>query len=347
MSGDEDHIFRRTKTRESVYSFLTMARPPPEEEDLEDGADEGGGEGEGDGEGGGESDGGSTTDDEDDPMAHLPSYVVARVGRLRELNEQQEGIMEKYLEERAALEHKFFAQLKPLRDERACVVRGDKDDEIKTPPPKEEDNAAAAATDDDSQPKVKGIPQFWLCAMTHVETVGELVTELDVDCLEKLMDITCDDDADGKGFTLKFHFAPNDYFHDSVLTKRYVVPNLLLSDEPILKNVEGCTIQWKPDKSLTFRQIKKKQRGKGKQKGQVRTVTKKEDTESFFRWFDAPKLPSMETMDEEEAEAVEELFDHDYEVALAFRRNIIPHAVLWFTGEVREIIRLSSCGTTL
>jgi nucleosome assembly protein 1-like 1 len=343
-----------------------MARPPREEDENDDGTDEGGGNG---GAEGGDEDDDSTTDDEDDPMAHLPSYIVARVGRLRELNEQQDVIMEKYLEERAALEQKFLAQLKPLHDERACVVRGDKDDEIKTPPPppKEEKKAGdvqgndgeaevGTADDavDDSQPKVKGIPQFWLCAMTNVETVGELVTELDVDCLEKLMNITCgtndticavcvwmhrayqeishtlshslldlDEDVDGKGFTLKFHFAPNDYFHDSVLTKRYVVPNLYLSDEPILKSVEGCTIQWKSDKSLTFRQIKKKQRGKGKQKGQVRTVTKKEDTESFFRWFDPPKLPSMETMDEEEAEAVEELFDHDYEVAQAFRRNII------------------------
>lgn len=309
-------------------------RPPaPEDDDeSEDGAEEVGGDGEGNDDG--ESGDGGSTDDEDDPMAHLPSYIVGRVGRLRELHEKQDGIMEKYLEERAALEQKFSAQLKPLHDERACVIRGDKDDEITT---KEEKGGEGGNGDGgDSQPKVKGIPQFWLCAMTNAEVVGELVTESDVDCLEKLMDITCDDDKDGKGFTLKFHFAPNDYFYDSVLTKKYVVPNLLLSDEPILKNVEGCTIQWKPDRSLTFQQIKKKQRGKGKHKGQVRTVTKKEDKESFFRWFDPPKLPSMETMDEEEADAAEELFDQDYEVAQAFRRNIIPNAVLWFTGEVRE-----------
>ena len=178
--------------------------------------------------------------------------------------------------------------------------------------------------------------------MTQMETVGELITEEDVDCLEHLKDITCADDDDGKGFTLRFIFGPNDYFHDTVLTKRYEVPNLLTSDEPILKQVEGCKIQWKaPDKSLTSRTIKKKQRGKGKNAGQVRTVTKTEKKESFFQWFDPPKMPSMDDMDEDEAEQLEEVFDSDYEVAQAFRTQIIPRAVLWFTGEVSIAVLMS------
>jgi Nucleosome assembly protein (NAP). len=38
-------------------------------------------------------------------------------------------------------------------------------------------------------------------------------------------------------------------------------------------------------------------------------------------------------MDEEEADAIEEAFDHDYDVAQQFRSHIIPKGVLWFTGE--------------
>jgi len=38
-------------------------------------------------------------------------------------------------------------------------------------------------------------------------------------------------------------------------------------------------------------------------------------------------------IDEEEAEAIEEAFDHDYDVAQQFRSHIVPKAVLWFTGE--------------
>lgn len=173
--------------------------------------------------------------------------------------------------------------------------------------------------------------------MTHNETTGELITEDDVDCLESLTNITCHDREDGKGFTLTFYFAPNEYFTNSTLTKAYNVPNLLLSDEPLLKGVTGTKVEWKSDeRALTYRMVKKKQRGKGKNAGQVRTVTKKEDLESFFKWFEPPDMPSMDDIDEEEAERLEELFDDDYEVAEAFRSHVIPRAVLWFTGQAEE-----------
>ena len=45
-------------------------------------------------------------------------------------------------------------------------------------------------------------------------------------------------------------------------------------------------------------------------------------------------MPALvDVMDKEEADAVEEAFDHDYDVAQAFRGHLIPKAVLWFTGE--------------
>lgn len=48
-------------------------------------------------------------------------------------------------------------------------------------------------------------------------------------------------------------------------------------------------------------------------------------------------MPALsEVMDEEEAQAVEEAFDHDYDIAQAFRGCVIPKAVLWFTGEAME-----------
>jgi len=44
-------------------------------------------------------------------------------------------------------------------------------------------------------------------------------------------------------------------------------------------------------------------------------------------------LPELADIDEEEADAIEEAFDHDYDVAQQFRGHIVPKAVLWFTGE--------------
>ena len=42
------------------------------------------------------------------------------------------------------------------------------------------------------------------------------------------------------------------------MIKRYEVPNILLDDELILKNVTGCDIHWKEGRRLTYRDVKKK-----------------------------------------------------------------------------------------
>jgi nucleosome assembly protein 1-like 1 len=270
-------------------------------------------------------------EDEEDPLLHLPAYVLSRVEKLQQLNEERDKVMEDYQKERAALEKNFEEKLKPLYNQRASIVRGKQDEAIA------EEFKSKSGNEEPRDPMpddVVGIPQFWACAMTQMETIGELITEEDVDCLEHLQDVTCVDREDGKGFTLSFFFAPNDYFSNTVLTREYEVPNLLLSDEPLLKNVRGTKIDWKPSRSLTHQPVKKKQRGKGKNAGQMRTVTKTEEKESFFNWFTPPEMPSMDSMDEEEAERLEEIFDNDYDVAQAFRFHVIPKAVSWFSGKV-------------
>ena len=45
------------------------------------------------------------------------------------------------------------------------------------------------------------------------------------------------------------------------------------------------------------------------------------------------KLPNMEDNDEEQADALEQAFDIDYDIAQAFCSHIVPKAVLLFTGE--------------
>jgi len=269
---------------------------------------------------------------EEDIMSTLPREVVRRVEKLKELNDARDRVMEDYLKERAALEQKYLARNKPFYEKRREIVKGNLDDAIDAlVVPAEED------AEDEVHVQAKGVPQFWACCMSHLETVAELVTEQDVDCLEHLIDVTCDDSPDGKGFTLKFYFEPNDYFENLVLTKRYEIPNLLLEDEPILKSVTGCDINWKHQRCLTHREIQKKQRSKsGRRAGQIRTVTKREHNDSFFHFFNPPKMPALGEMDEEEADAIEEAFDHDYDVAQSFRSHLVPKAVLWFTGEALE-----------
>jgi nucleosome assembly protein 1-like 1 len=266
-----------------------------------------------------------------DPMADLPWYVKQRVKKLTELNDEREKAMEGYLKERAAIEAKYQALCKPLYEKRSEIISGRMDDNIT------KENEGEEQPEEDDGERVAGVPQFWLCAIGHMDAVAELITEQDVDCLEHLQDITCDDDENGEAFTIKFHFGPNDYFENSVLTKRYEIPNLLLADEPILKNVEGCDIKWKSGRSLTYREVTKKQRGKGKNAGQIRSVKSEEHTDSFFNFFQPPKMPSLDMMDEEEADRLEQAFDQDYDIAQAFRSHIVPKAVLWFTGQVSRL----------
>jgi len=167
-----------------------------------------------------------------------------------------------------------------------------------------------------------------------------------------LEDIKCEDFENGQGFTLIFQFKENQpFFTNRVLTKCYEVPNLLLEDEPMLKSVKGCDIDWKPDMCLTFKEVKKKQRSKsGKRASQMRTITKKERCDSFFHFFSIPTVPNLKLgeIGEEEANAIEEVFDHDYVVAQSFRLHIIPNAVLWFTGEamqeeIENIVQAEEC----
>jgi nucleosome assembly protein 1-like 1 len=224
-------------------------------------------------------------EEDEDFMAELPQSVRHRVEKMKELNHHRDEIMDDYLKERAALEKKYSDLCKPLYAQRAEIIVGKKDKEIASQTINS-DNADAGEEADDEDELV-GVPEFWSCCIHNIEAISELVTERDNDCLLYLENVTCDDFDDGKGFELKFYFKEdNPYFTNKILTKKYEIPNLLLDDEPILKNVSGCDIQWKPDMCLTFRDVTKKQRSKsGKKAGQIRTVTKKERSESFFHFF--------------------------------------------------------------
>merc|ERR1711963_270207 len=94
----------------------------------------------------------------------------------------------------------------------------------------------------------------------------------------------------------------------------------------------GCQIDWKPNKNITVKQIKKKQ--KHKAKGSVRTITKQVKADSFFNFFDPPAVP-----DDPNAEVDEDtqaLLTADFEIGHYIRERIVPRAVLFFTGEALE-----------
>ncbi|KAJ1445249.1 nucleosome assembly protein-domain-containing protein [Pelagophyceae sp. CCMP2097] len=294
--------------------------------------------------------GGDDDDDDDDDDgfeiegAPLPIEVLRRVLGLKELHEQRELQLKDYAVERAALEKKYRELASPLFSQRCEVIAGRVEPVLSEahlqmvtdmPPPEETESA---------EPLV-GIPDFWLSALGRHEAFEHFLEEADVEALKFLVDVRVVDADDLGGFTIHFEFAENSFFANSVLTKTYTIPNLADSNgQPELVKIDGCEIAWKtPNDCLVQSEVKKRQKSKrGKNAGQTRVVTKLEPKPSFFHFFEAVKLPGVDEEendeenddgDEDEDNELREKIDNDVELAFALRNEIVPNAVLWFTGE--------------
>ncbi|EKF30383.1 nucleosome assembly protein-like protein, putative [Trypanosoma cruzi marinkellei] len=141
---------------------------------------------------------------------------------------------------------------------------------------------AAAAADG-------GIPDFWLTAMCNAEVVESMITERDRHALSFLQDIVMEyvDDDPQKGVRLNFHFAPNEYFTNTVLSKTYRMSFNEDSGDFEIDSMKATPVEWKsPEKNLTIILKKKKQRHK-KSKS-IRVVTQEEKCPSFFTLFTDP-----------------------------------------------------------
>lgn len=83
--------------------------------------------------------------------------------------------------------------------------------------------------------------------------------------------------------------------------------------------------------------MKKTQRHKGK--GTTRVVTREVKQDSFFSFFSPPKQPERKEGDDEddEEEEVDEETQRkiamDYQMGEVLKERIVPHAVMWFTGQ--------------
>eukprot|EP00271_Cylindrocystis_brebissonii_P010651 TRINITY_DN26924_c0_g1_i1.p1 TRINITY_DN26924_c0_g1~~TRINITY_DN26924_c0_g1_i1.p1 ORF type:complete len:474 (-),score=160.78 TRINITY_DN26924_c0_g1_i1:480-1757(-) len=250
----------------------------------------------------------------------LPTKVKARVEALQGLQKEHDELEAKFEEERRALEAKYRELYGPLYTKRFDLVNG-----VVEAPPSAEATEAGGKDEED----VKGVPEFWLTAMKSNEILQEQITERDESALKYLTDITWSPLPDQqKGFKLDFHFSANPYFKNSVLTKTYVMMD---EEDPVLEKAEGTDIQWNAGKNLTVKLLKKKPK-KGEKN--AKPITKTEDCESFFNFFSPPALPADdEEIEEEEAEALQEQMEDDFEIGSTLKERIIPRAVAWFTGE--------------
>lgn len=211
----------------------------------------------------------------------LPKVVKRRIKALKKLQVEALKIEAELSKEIFELETKYVAKFEPIWNKRKEIITGayePNDDECDFPSDPEdsdvegeegqekdgqekeakaiapaEDDKDAKTTEGDSEmqpdPKeihgmdenTKGIPEFWLTIFKNVLTLSENIQSHDEPILQHLTDITLKQKIEPLSFTLEFHFSPNDYFTNSVLTKTYELSSEVDPEDPF--SFEGTEIK--------------------------------------------------------------------------------------------------------
>ncbi|XP_039199235.1 nucleosome assembly protein 1-like 1 isoform X1 [Crotalus tigris] len=279
----------------------------------------------------------------------LPKVVKRRVNALKNLQVKCAQIEAKFYEEVHELERKYATLYQPLFDKRSEIINAvyeptEEECEWKTDTEEEisEEMKEKAKLEEEKKDQEKddpkGIPEFWLTVFKNVDLLSDMVQEHDEPILKHLKDIKVKFSEAGEPmtFTLEFHFEPNEFFTNEVVTKTYRMrsepddSDPFSFDGPEIMGCIGCQIDWKKGKNVTLKTIKKKQKHKGH--GTVRTVTKTVSNDSFFNFFSPPEVPESGDLDDD-AEAI---LAADFEIGHFLRERIVPRSVLYFTGEAIE-----------
>lgn len=146
------------------------------------------------------------------------------------------------------------------------------------------------------QENAKGIPNFWPTVMKNVNELRKMIQPHDEDVLKHLVDIRAfSKPSPDLSFQLDFHFKPNEYFQNAVLTKTYFLKCSLDSEDPYafegpeIYNSKGCEIIWKADKNVTL-------------KGNKNPSTPFFQGDSFFNFFNPPELKPIESAENDKVE---------------------------------------------
>ncbi|KAK0083322.1 hypothetical protein PV325_008959 [Microctonus aethiopoides] len=287
--------------------------------------------------------------------AYVPPAVKRRVKALKQLQLVTVNIEAKFYEEVHALECKYNQMCADIYNKRSEIISGiyeptneecvwESDEEVESITNELKDSikiedADVKKEENEKDEDIKGIPDFWLTIFKNVGMLAEMVQEHDEPILKHLYDIkVLFLESDPMGFILEFHFEPNEYFSNSVLTKEYIMKCAPEKNDPFsfegpeIYRSKGCIIDWKKGKNVTVKTIKKNQ--KHKSRGHVRTVTKTVQNDSFFNFFTPPLIT-----DDNEVEIddnMKALLTSDFEIGHYIRERIVPRAVLYYTGEGLE-----------
>lgn len=260
----------------------------------------------------------------------LPENVRRRVRALKNLLVEANKIDVNYYKELHALESKYQKLKQPLHDKRAKIVTGQYE-----PTSSEAEFPEEYQTWELNQQSSNesGIPNFWLTAFLAIDHLAEVISERDEPILKYLQDVRLT--TSDSGFKLDFHFAPNEFFSNQVLSKSYDLKFEADADDalsyagPEVVKSTGTKIDWKSDEvnptiDASSHTTKAKNRQVARnQLGQVQV-------DSFFNFFEPPQVPENATELDPQLQVALSL---DYEIGDILRQTVVQEAVLYFTGE--------------
>lgn len=281
-------------------------------------------------------------------ISSLPKVVKRRLKALKKLQVESNQLEAQFYEQLHKVECEYEKKYETLFTKRSEIINAkvepndvecewseneddplsDKFYQLKVNENSEKDLPASLKLDE----SVKGIPEFWLTIFKNVELLREMVQEDDIPILKYLQDITVHLDAEG--FKLDFWFNENENFTNKVLSKYYHLrfkpekDEVLTYEGPEIYKCTGTEIDWKENKNVTVKFVKKVQ--KHKNRGTKRVLTKTVQTDSFFNFFSPPQVTEGEELDEE----TDSLLESDFEIGQYLRERVIPRAVLYYTGEI-------------
>ncbi|XP_037960211.1 nucleosome assembly protein 1-like 1 [Teleopsis dalmanni] len=267
----------------------------------------------------------------------LPTSLQNRLTVLKNMQIEHLDFERQLYEDIFNVERKYHEKLIPLYNKRKEIVSGAlepkpelpkwKDSEKNYPEtPLMNDYCNILKMYKNANEKTKGLPNFWLTIFKTSDRLSDFIYVVDEPLLSKLNDITID--YSDLSYTIGFHFDENEYIHNSVLTKQYFLKKTVDKDFPfsydgpdVTKSV-GCKIDWKEGKNLTLSRI---------ENIACETGPIVVPTASFFHFFNPPQI-AEEEMDED----AQLVMFKDFELGQFIRDELIPRAVLFFTGDYFE-----------
>jgi len=262
------------------------------------------------------------------------------IKKLKAKEDEYMKLEEEFEKELQKLVLEYTAKQKPILDERCKLISQPQENGPKT-----------------GTPSCTG---FWLKALKNHPSVQDLIREWDEPVLQYLQDIQytyVDPEDSNKGFKLSLTFAENPYFTNTTLEKEYKteMENAYCGQTKVL-GITCTEVEWKDGQNVTVDKASKPKGGK-KPKGKAK-APKEEARPSFFRDFFRDLEPGMtlpqdakemamamheeeesdedeedDEDDENEEKLVAQLMDFDFEAGSAFKDDLVPRGVRWYTGE--------------